>query len=51
MRLTALLVGFTSVPEPTGFMESGWIVVCPVNNAALRVPFVDTIECDGVARL
>ena len=31
-------------------MVTGWIVVGPVNNAALRVPFVHTIERDGISR-
>ena len=44
-----LLVGLTSMPEPTDFMASDGIVVGPVNNAAFRVPFIYTIERNGIS--
>jgi len=37
------------MPEPTDFMASDGIVVGPVNNAAFRVPFIYTIERNGIS--
>jgi len=45
-----LLVGLTSMPEPTNFMATGRIMVSPVNHAALRVPFIHTIKRNGISR-
>ena len=37
------------MPEPTNFMATGRIVVSPVNHAAFRVPFIHTIERNGIS--
>ena len=36
--------------EPPHWVLSAWIVMRPVDEPTLRVPFVDTGECDQVSR-
>jgi hypothetical protein len=47
----ALLVCLAVVLDPAGHVSSVWVSVCPMYDAALVVPLVDTFERDLVADL
>ncbi len=44
----ALLIRTSLTPKPTIRVSAGWVVMCPVHHASLRVPLVLAIEVDSV---
>ena len=47
-RLEISLVGFGAMLQPPGSMATTWVVMCPVDYAALGVPLIHAAEGDSV---
>lgn len=52
---TVIMMGLLIIPavmfEPAAWVFACWVMVSPVNNAALSIPFILAIEGDGITFL